>query len=505
MTWTPHTAEGKWLSESLVNPLNLAGKVISTGANAAGDFVQGKESADSFSGMAGNFVREAIPQAIGIGTVKYAPEIATGTRKVTDALMKVPVAAMRGARNVVQPHLWQSGLDAATGRSVNLAAGDKAPQVMTALETTQSPVAGVNLTAGQASVPANSAEFAALQKRVEAVDPSKYAGPGGIEGQQQAARQASIQTIGQDAAALKAAIEQRSQMANPLYDAARKGGDVVNSEPVIAKIDKLLTDNPGNTELVVELNKVKKGLTDSSGQLRTDSQQVSSVLDGMKKIMASEDNKFILGHLKELKKEIADSIPGYQKAQTTFKDLSPPVNQMQVGQYLERKLNPALDVGERATSFAQAVRDAPTTIKNSTGQPRYAANELGKVLEPSQMKVIDALMADLKNNAEFANLSGKGGHSLTSRMGDIIPTPPPSGMLNRMYSLYRAALGAMEGKATGKIMENLAGKMDNPAEIARLMREATPAHRQVINSIMAQRALQAAGTTVPATEQQYGH
>ena len=60
MTWAPHSAEGKWLSESLVNPLNLVGKVISTGANAAGDFVQGKEAAESFSGMAGNFVREAI-------------------------------------------------------------------------------------------------------------------------------------------------------------------------------------------------------------------------------------------------------------------------------------------------------------------------------------------------------------------------------------------------------------------------------------------------------------
>ena len=176
---------------------------------------------------------------------------------------------------------------------------------------------------------------------------------------------------------------------------------------------------------------------------------------------------------------------------------------MEVGQYLESKLTPPMDVGERAASFAQAVKDAPTTIKRATGQPRF--NELGQVLDPRQMQVVDALMSDLKNNAEFANLANKGAQSARERMGQVIPTVPPTGMFSPILSVARGLVNRFEGKATGKIMENLAGKMDNPAEIARLMRNATPAQRQVINSIMAQRALQAAGTTVPATEQQYGH
>lgn len=91
------------------------------------------------------------------------------TGKALGSLAPLGVIGGRAAIRGIKTHAFPS-----TGQIGAKAAGDKLDDVINALENFKSGVPGVKLTAGQASVPANSAEFAALQKKVSDVDPSRY-------------------------------------------------------------------------------------------------------------------------------------------------------------------------------------------------------------------------------------------------------------------------------------------------------------------------------------------
>ncbi len=69
---------------------------------------------------------------------------------------------------------------------------------------------------------------------------------------------------------------------------------------------------------------------------------------------------------------------------------------MEVGQFLEGKLTPAL--GEesarlRATGYATALDQAPGTIKRATGQSRF--EQLGEIMTPEQIAVLESVRDDL--------------------------------------------------------------------------------------------------------------
>jgi hypothetical protein len=135
----------------------------------------------------------------------YAGQAAanTGIGAVTGGLLtgglEMGKGLIRGARNILDEFV-PGGSARAVGRMGNAVAGKDAPKVINALENSVDNVPGSNLTAGQAAVPANSAEFAALQKIASEYSPSKYFGAGGVEGRQEAARKALIDTIANDPA-----------------------------------------------------------------------------------------------------------------------------------------------------------------------------------------------------------------------------------------------------------------------------------------------------------------
>lgn len=101
LTWAPKTDAGKVIAD--YNPLALLGKGISKGANAVGDLVAGDKPGIGRE-AAGNFVREAIPQAVGFVapalkkplTARLATEEASlATEKTANAARDANVAAAR--------------------------------------------------------------------------------------------------------------------------------------------------------------------------------------------------------------------------------------------------------------------------------------------------------------------------------------------------------------------------------------------------------------------------
>jgi hypothetical protein len=378
-----------------------------------------------------------------------------------------PLAAVGKAayHGLIEP--WANSA-AIKGRAFLEAAGDKADDIIAALRQNKQIVPGSAPTAGEAAAGTGRAEFANLQRQAQQINPSAY---DARAGEQAAARLGQVRTVGQTPEALAAAEGARSAAADPLYKAARQGGAVVTDGPqVVQRINDLLAKNPGNRELVTELNNIKKGLLNESGSTRIDAQQVSSVVDGLKATLKDPKNAFIGGALEGFKNDLIKAIPGMERAQKVFADKSPPVNQMQVGQYLEGKLTNPLDetARQRAAGYAGALRDAPGTIKRSTGSPRF--DELTQVLNPQQLQAVNSVRDDLARGARFEDLAGKGATAAPKIGGEIAARAPQ--MLSRAVMIYNAIITRLEGKVDKKLAAEIAVEMLNPPKVAATMAQA---------------------------------
>jgi hypothetical protein len=104
-----------------------------------------------------------------------------------------------------------------------------------------------------------------------------------------------------------------------------------------------------------------------------------------------------------------DANPAYRQARTTFADMSKPINQMDVGQALLAKIEPALaDYGalgkESAAKYALALRNADQTARQAT---KFKGAGMADVMTPEQMHTLGAVAQDLARKANAQDL-GRG-------------------------------------------------------------------------------------------------
>ena len=384
----------------------------------------------------------------------------------------------QAAKRIVDP-LFPGGANRAAARILSEAAGPKRAAIEAELAKNQVLVPGSIPTGPEAAAAAGSPEFAALQRIAAEHRPAAFSD---IARAQEAARRASIQTVGQTPADVEAAQTFRKLASDPLYRSARNAGDVVDTKPIIDKITDTLRRNPGNRELVTELMNLRKGLTDK-GVPRANAEQVSSTLDGLKAAIAKEDNKFIGGILSNFKDDIANAIPGYQVAQRRFADLSKPVNEMQVGQQLERALTKPVGEGERAGVFGQAMREAPQTIKKATGQPRF--ENLDEVLKPENLASAKAILADLNRKANFEKLTRSYGQPRAAEAAGAV-TLPATGPLDQRYMIFKTILGRVSKGINERTLDTMADALQLPSSTLKLLQRApTEKQAQLIENIIA--------------------
>lgn len=471
----------------------IVGDIVRSGVGG-GSFAKGAElGAKATTGVTNAILRELakapVAQTVSASTAGYGSGQAReagageGTQFAAGMLGALAPAGIGTAINVgrsAKDYVYPS-----VGRLGRRAAGDKADDVITALMKTKSNVPGVKLTAGEASVPANSAEFAAFQKAIAAENASKYYGPRGIKGQQATARQMAVQSFGKTPKELETAITNRAIASDKNY------GDAfiqkINADPDLAQIIK----NPYVKDVIPEAVKLAKanGITPKDNlteflhfvKLGLDARLQAANNPNLPAI-SSAAKKTIQNAQKELVSWVGKKNPLYETARSSHEAASTPINQMKVGQELEQALVAPATGAERAASFGTKVRNAENTISKSTGKPRISS------LTDPQKNVVAAIEEDFLRNQQFKDLATAGKKGMEERIG--APEIPPTGMFQPLLSAARSWVNKGLGTGHQQALRRAAEVTDNPQEMARLMKEATPAQRKVLEALWAQRLTQ---------------
>ena len=363
-------------------------------------------------------------------------------------------------------------------------------------------------TAGEAAAPLNLTRYSALQQSAaenvpELVTPYFQRGQ-----QQEAARLASVQGVGKTPAALEAAKTARGAEANKLYGLARRA--LVQSDDKLAP----LLDRPSMGKAFERAAKLAREAGDDFVVGKNMPEQIipSSLLDqfgnpaGSVTIPAQfaeypvKSLHYVKLALDDLLKNPAEfgigatearmigdtrkqfigwlekNSPEYGTARTAFASASKPINQMEVGQYLEGKLTGGLGE-ERARVFGTAVKDAPSTIKNATtGAPRM--ENLSEILTPDQMKAVESVKDDLERGLLFqqqARVAGKIGptaeKAATTASAETIGGAMPS-FLSRVQTVANAIMKRITTGMDSKLAIEIATEMLDPKAAATAMEKA---------------------------------
>ena len=389
------------------------------------------------------------------------------------------------------------------------AAEGRGPEIVNALRGQTEVVPGSMPTAAQAAAPVGATRFSAMGASAAKTTPTPYFERAQ---EQKAAQLAAVQQVGKTPAELKAAEAARSSTAKELYgiaDEALVPADKTftgllgrpSMDKVIARASELAAEKdipfqigqnrPAQTVPSAILNAEGQpmGFTNIPGEV---AKYPGSSLHMMK--IAFDDliknpERFGIGASEaqaigktrgEFLKWAEAKAPDYKTARETFAAQSKPINQMQVGQYLEGKLKPALETtgGEtpaalKAATFATAMEQAPQTIKRSTGMTRF--DELSQVLTPDQIKVLENVRADLARSklTEAQAAAARGAGPEVNLMGtETLGSVRAPNFINNVTTVANDILRRLQGKLDQKLAIELAAEMLDPAAAAAALEKA---------------------------------
>lgn len=199
----------------------------------------------------------------------------------------------------------------------------------------------------------------------------------------------------------------------------------------------------------------------------------------------STESKFLMETKNALQGWMEKNIPDYGLARRGYADLSKPINEMEVGKYLLSKLEPALMEGsktptrETAATFANAVKDAPRTIKNATGMSFQSIDD---VMRPESAQTVRGVVADLQRKATADDMARAVGSNTAQNLASqqlvrniLGPMGLPQTWAESVISqsLARPVQFAMKG-AEGRIQDVLGNALLDPVFAAKIMQNAAP-------------------------------
>lgn len=410
-------------------------------------------------------------QNVGTGAV-VAPAALGAVRGLTNTL-----GAMRAG---VQP-LTQGGQDRIVGNLLRRTAGQNADDVIGRLRGAQELIPGSPPTAGQVS---GSGGIAALERAAAQADPEQYAAR---QVQQNMARLDALRGIAKDETALAQAMKARDAAADPLYrKAIEEGVDPAAAASLKPQISNLLSRMPRVVmERARELARIEGRVMGKEG----DVQGLHYVKMAIDDVISQQGDKGLgkfgeraLLTLKgDLLTVLDDLSPTYGQARQAFAQASPPINQMQVGQALLNKLEPALTQGQtpvrmNAETFARALREGDTLAQRATG---FEGATLKGTMSPEQLRLLEALRQDMSRSATAAQLGrGVGSNTFQNlaqenlmQAAGIQNLPQ---LLSRPVQMTNYALRSIYGSANEDMKRRLAQALLDPQATAQLMERAVP-------------------------------
>lgn len=353
------------------------------------------------------------------------------------------------------------------------------PAVVEALNRSEQLVKGSIPTAGEsiAGLPAGS-PLAAYQKVAAEQAGGSSAKFGERWLDQKLARAKALSFAGTDED-LARAVQARTEATQPLYSAVEQSKNSVKVSPVMSYLNSTIDKNANRDAISNPLKKIRDGLivaTETGSKLENRPQRVKSLIDQVKDMMASRtpdgqpqyDVKVLAEAKALLEKQLSSSVPEYAKAQKVFADMSVPVNQMQVGRFLQDKLiNPTGTETPRA--FINTLDDAAKLIKKSTGMSRY--NKIDDVLTPENAAAAKSVALDLERSLSAKSPIQRTNIGAGNVSGDVAQFPQ---LLSRAVTIMNAAIRMGKGDIEEKSHAYLANLYLNPKELGALLAK-TPA------------------------------
>lgn len=406
------------------------------------------------------------------------------------ASMPVLGAAFKTGKAFAEP-LYKSGREQIIGRVLNQVGGDDAAAIASRLRGASSLVPGSIPTAAQV---AESGGIAALERAAAQANPQAYTERAM---QQASARLGALRGIAGDDAAIAAAKAARSEASGPLFKQATKAAYTVDDKlanllkrPAVQQAmgrAKTLAENEGRTfSFGVNPSNPFSGLgikdnksTQITGQALQDLKMaMDEMLSDPMSGFAGKSGDSVRNLRGQILDWMENANPVFKQARTTHSAMSKPINQMEVGQYLLDKVQPALsDFGalgqESGAQYARALRNADQTVRAAT---QFKGNKtLSDVMTPEQMGTLSAIGQDLARKANAQNL-GRGVGSDTFQKLSMNNIAQQSGMprlaggLLEFPGIARATRWIYQG-ADEKAQGLLSDALLDPKQAADLMQK----------------------------------
>lgn len=271
---------------------------------------------------------------------------------------------------------------------------------------------------------------------------------------------------------------ERDFKALQLQSLADEGFYPLKVTDIVANIDKIRVAPGQRSSDVVQktFDSLRQKLTDpeyvkpngiiDSRDLYTIRKEIGNDIRRFAEDAKNWDSKLTAGLEKNIKTYIDNSIEKaggvrWKEYLDNYTTYSQKINQMEIGQFLERKLNSPMDV-ERAGSFAQAVREAASTIKRASGVSRF--ERLEEVLTPKQEASVNAVLADLQRSSTAAKLAERARIASIEAGEAELPQ-----LLNRTAAITNALLRALKSNALPQMNREMARLFADPKAMAAFM------------------------------------
>jgi len=284
---------------------------------------------------------------------------------------------------------------------------------------------------------------------------------------QEAGRQKVIDAIAGTSDDMIKAKGARKAASDPWYKAVETSEQRVNTAPVIDKINDLVSKNKNQSSVTAPLNDIKTKI--ESGVTAREMSSMSKGIRDMMNESTKGNQDFNVKALESVKsildKQIGKSEIAHKVAQSSFKQMSKPINQMEVGAKLKEALiNPKQD--ESAASFLRAIRNAPQTIKKATGFKRY--EKLEQVLSPEQIKGVQSIADDLIIQSKVGKLAKETKGIAEEIPGKKVDLQLPH-ILSRPIVIANHFLKMIGKDQTSKYKKMIVDLLEDPEEFKKIL------------------------------------